>query len=79
MEGVKCIHHCQLAAVLRKPSQSINIAGKINAMMRCQELCGELKQECLDLVWQAVDENGSQGEDYPDSESGGSKDETLKV
>lgn len=70
MEGVKCTHHCQLAAVLRKPSQRINIAGKINAMMRCQELCGELKQECLDLVWQADNENEGQGDYYPDSESG---------
>lgn len=42
-----CTNYRQLVEALKKPTHSINIGAKVEAMMRCRKSCGELKEDCL--------------------------------
>lgn len=62
MSVKECGNYRNLVAAVTPPFQSIHIMEKAETMRRCHELCGEMRQECLDLALQ---------EKYPAEKSSG--------
>jgi len=52
MQGKRCENYRNLVSAVTTSFQSIHLMAKAQTLQRCYELCGGMKQECLDMALQ---------------------------